>query len=151
MTAENAAGAQGAFEVGFEDSIPLGFGKIERRHFLGAAGAIDQDLDTAEFRAGGLQQALDAGVVRDIANLGERAAAQGHNFRSGFAHQFLAAAGGHDVRAGLSQAPGKGKPNAAGSTDHDGCFAVQVKKRVAHKFSRIPSIFLQPRFCGHRF
>src|SRR6266704_2611586 len=87
VAAEDAACAQSSRQIRFEDGIPLGLGKIERGHFLGAARAIHKNLDAAEFGADRLQQALDAGVVGDIAGLREGAAANRGDLPGSVAHQ----------------------------------------------------------------
>src|SRR5712664_2670213 len=51
VPAEDAASAQSSLQICFEDGIPLGFRKIERRHSFRASGTIHQDLDAAELIA----------------------------------------------------------------------------------------------------
>ena len=144
VSAKDAARAQSSRQVGFEDGIPLGLGKIERGHFLGAAGTIHEDLDAAEFGADGLQQFFDAGVVGDVAGLIKRTAAKRSDLPGGAAHQFGAAACGDDVGAGLSKTSSKGEANPASSANYDGSLVRQFKKWMAHECSRMSSIFLQP-------
>src|SRR5260370_34121670 len=48
VPAEPSASAQGALQICFEDGIPFGFRKFERRHSFGATGTIHENLDAAE-------------------------------------------------------------------------------------------------------
>ena len=79
-----------------------------------------------------MQQPLDAGVVGDIAGLGERAAAKHDDFRGGFTHQVLAPSGGDDVCAGLGQSASEGETDTAGSPDDHGRLVCKIKKRMTH-------------------
>src|SRR5207248_3187330 len=49
VATKDPAGAKGSFEVGLKDGVPVGLGEVECGHFLGATGAIDKDLNAAEF------------------------------------------------------------------------------------------------------
>src|SRR5579864_459914 len=133
VTAEDAASAQRAVEVGVDDGVPLGFGKIEGGHAPGAAGAIDENLDAAEFSRGGREELLETLDVGDVAGLREGAAAERLDFRGGFAHQVGAAAGGHYVGTGQRETLGQREADAAGAADDDGGFVCEIELRMSHK------------------
>src|SRR4051812_10557546 len=76
---------------------------------------------------------LDAPLIRDIAGLRQRPAAGGLNLFDCSLNLLYSAAGGYDVRAGLSERPGKRETDAAGAADYDRGFIGEIEKSVAHQ------------------
>ena len=76
VTAEDPGGAESAGEICVHDGVPFEFGEIHGGHALGAAGAVDQDLDFTEFAKDGLGELLDAAGFGYIAGVGQGAAAE---------------------------------------------------------------------------
>ena len=131
VAANDAASAECAGQICLEDGVPLCVGKIESRSTLGAAGAVDENLNTAEFLGRSREQILDCGFIGDVAGNFERASAERTDFLCGGLHEIHAAAGGDNVGPGLREAFGNFKPNAAGAADDERGFGVQFELRMA--------------------
>src|SRR5438270_9654493 len=115
MTAEDAAGAKRSVEVGFEDGVPLRFGKLQRGQAFGAARAVHQDMNAAELLARRLQQLLNAGVIGDVARQAQGLSSQSFDFGGGGADMIFAASRGYNIGAGLGESFCQGKADAAGA------------------------------------
>ena len=131
VTANDAASTEGAGQICFEDGVPLGVRKIEGWSTLGTAGTVDENLNAAELLAGGGKQILDCRFFGDVTGHFERAPAEGANFFCGSLNEIHAPAGGHDIGAGLSEALGEFKTDAAGAPDDKRGFIVQFELRMA--------------------
>jgi len=131
----DAARAQSAGEIRFENAVPLGVGNIHGGCALGAAGGVDQNLHAAEFLARRVQQVFDRGFVGDITGNFERAPADSANFFCGGTNEIDAAAGGNDVRASLCKSFGDFEPDAACTADNESGFLMQFQAGVAQVFS----------------
>ncbi len=81
MAPKHAAGAQSPVQIGFEDRVPIGIRDLERGRSFGAAGAVHQNLNAAEFGVDRLQKLHQAGLVGDVASLIQRSPAECLNFR----------------------------------------------------------------------
>src|ERR1700730_18258144 len=103
MAAKYAAGTQGSVQVCFHNRLPISLWNIQRGHSLRAAGAVHENLDAAELSAYRFEEPLEAGVVGDIGRLGKRPPPERRNFCGCGSYQFLATAGGHDIRPRLGQ------------------------------------------------
>src|SRR6266404_2324924 len=131
VAADDAASAQRAGEICFEDAVPLGVGNIHGGCAFGATGGIHQNLYAAEFLASRVQQSFDGGLVGDIARNFQRASADGANFFCRGANEVDAATGRDNVRTGLRESFGDFESNAARAADNEGSFFVQFQARMA--------------------
>jgi hypothetical protein len=73
------------------------------------------------------------GIVGDVTGLRERSPAQRLDLGRSSSHLRSPAACGNYICPGLRQCPGKGKPNATGSANHNCGLVGKIKKRVAHQ------------------
>src|SRR5215475_12233114 len=131
VTANDAASAERTGQICFEDGVPLGVGKIDGRSALGAASAVDENLNATELLARGRQQILYCGFIGNVAGNFERAPAESANFFRGSQNEVRATASCDNVGAGLGEAFGEFKADAAGAADDKRGLIVQFELRMA--------------------
>jgi len=71
---EDLTGAQRPGQVGVDDGVPVVLGEVDGRHALGAAGAVDQDVDLAEPAQHLITQAFERRAIGDVGAGAQRAA-----------------------------------------------------------------------------
>src|SRR5256885_6375707 len=150
VAADDAAGAQCAGEICFEDAVPLGVGNIHGGCAFGATGGIHENLYAAEFLASRVQQSFDGDLVGDIARNCQRASADGANFFCRGANEVDAASGRDNVRTGLREPFGDFESNAARAADNERSFFVKFQARMAQVLFLLTEVPKAFRFYSNR-
>ena len=90
-------------------------------------------MNASEFSGDLFQEVFDAGVFSNVANLGQRPAAERLDFGGGGLHEFGAPASRNNVGARFGQRFGDCEPDAAGPANDDCIFVCKIEKWMAHK------------------
>ena len=112
--------------------MPVGVGEIERGHALGAPGAVDHDVDLAEFGDDAVEQRLERGAVGDVAGKAKGAPAGLLDLGGGFGDELRAARGGNDVGTRLGETACEHAADAGGGADDDCGTAGEVEGGERH-------------------
>ena len=117
------------------DGIPIFICELNGGHSLGTAGTVDEDLHTSEGVAGGLEQMLDARIVRHVAGGGERFPSQRFDHRCSGSNLLLATPRRHHICSRLRKTSAKGEPDSAGPADDNCCFIFQFEEWMSMESS----------------
>ena len=125
---------EGAAQVGVQDQVPIVPGDFQRRFAHVAAGIVDQHIDLAVVRDGGLDHGLDAVEAAHVQRQRQCPAAQRLDLGLERCQRRRVAAGDHEVSPRPRQRTAEVLAQAAAGAGDNGDFARQIKWVLAHSY-----------------
>jgi hypothetical protein len=140
----------GAVEIGVDDGVPALHREVDRGLRKLAAGAVDENVDAAEFRSDPVIQRRDRGRVADIQRFAGDLQAGGAHRRHRRVELGLVAPSDDHFGAEPTEQPGGGAADAAGSPGDENGAPIKGARSIDRRQPGEVGI-LQPEFArlGH--